>query len=159
MPPRGPSRFIPLLVSLALLSALLATYGPGVLRAWQCRARINGLLADVRGGKLQDVPKYVVQDQQLLIRLMIQFPGADSYVDELETLKLQSYYREENHIWSIVMARTSGDIFGQAKLRWEFEDGKWCFDPTRSYYRPGVTGEQEWRSLPELTKLGREAQE
>lgn len=153
MPKQGVSRFIPLLVIVALVVALGVVYGPGVVRTWKFRSTINSMLREIRAGNLKAVPGYVVTDQQPFITIAMNLPPTKKYVDRLDSLKLSSYHSEEDHIWAIVTAGVEGNK-GQGQLRWEWDGKQWKWDVRDSYYRFGVLGDQTWQSLPELMELG-----
>jgi hypothetical protein len=136
-----------------LLTVLGVVFGPGVYQAWKFRQTCNALLGDVRAGNLKAVPGYVLPKQQMLMRLVVSNPIADNYVEDIKSLKLSNYSREENHVWAIVTSRIEGGI-GQGKLRWEWDGKEWKLDALGSYVRAGVTDEFPWRGLPGIAGGG-----
>ena len=139
MPARGLSRFVPLFVIVALILALTAVYAPGVIRAWKFRTTVNAMLDDVEAGRVSKVPGYVIPGQKLLVTTFVNMPLVTRNVDNVGSLKLTSYYREENHVWAVGTGKQKdGTLLGQGKLRWVWDGKQWQFDALNSYVSYGI---------------------
>jgi hypothetical protein len=147
MPNQGLSRFIPLVVVLTLIVALTAYFAPGMIRAWHFRSTANALLAEVQAGQVGNIPNYVVAPQRGDVAGLVQQYNLAQYVPDLRSLKLTSYYREDDRIWSIVTAKHEQGIT-QAKLLWEWTGARWELNLLSSYWAPfNAAGEPNWQSI------------
>jgi hypothetical protein len=158
VPARGPSRFVPLFVIVALILGLGIVYGPGVIRAWKFRATVNAMLDDIEAGRLQSVSNYVLPDQRERIAALVTNSIARHYSAEIGNLKLTNYYREDNHVWAVITAKQkNGAAVGQGKLRWVWNGKQWELDALSSYVSMGIigVGEAELQSVGDwMDQLG-----
>jgi hypothetical protein len=140
-----------LFVTLALVLALAVVYTPGLVRAWKFRT-VNAMLDDIKAGKVRNIPNYVLAEQKPAVTQLVMFPLVPHYAKEIGSLKLTSYYKEEDHVWAVVTGKQKDGTFaGQGKLRWVWNGKQWQFDALNSYVNRGIgVREEDAQNIGEL---------
>jgi hypothetical protein len=124
--------------------ALGVVYTPGLVRAWKFRTTVNAMLDDIKAGKVRNIPNYVLPEQKQQVTLLVMLPIVPHYAKEIGSLKLTSYYKEDDHVWAVVTGKQKdGTLAGQGKLRWVWNGKQWQFDALNSYVNRGIGVREE----------------
>ena len=151
------NRYIPLVVLLVLIGAFSIIYGPGIYRGLQFKRASSEMLRELKAGRLSAAIGYIEPAQQAGVSALTQRLPAD-YQQHIASLKLTHWERADREtIWAVVTLRLQDDAGSglyQGKLRWQYSQGRWWIDFSRSYGAPAtLSGEPEWRELVDLLEL------
>jgi hypothetical protein len=151
-------RFIPLLVVLLLVLALLALFGPSALGAYRLRQSVRGLLdAALREDRAAIAAVIESSQRQPFAELMDRHIPQD-YSAQIESLRMVNYEIVEGRdAWVLVNCRVadaSGAAIYQGRLHWQRDaQGQWLWDPAGSFAAPfSPSGEPSWIQLDALIR-------
>lgn len=146
---------VPGLVLGLLIIGLGLLYGPKLVRGYQFRQTILGMLQSIESGQINQAMAYVSQSQRQQATALTTAALGPDYHSSIKSLKLTDIrWLNDNTITATVTCKLdhggSSAIY-QGKLIWRLQQGTWVWDFASSYVGEFVPfTEPTWVKLGEM---------